>query len=163
MGRLRLYRNVRAAVRQNDEHHEGTFHQPSRFWVGEHFMLSLALNGLRILVVEDEPIIALHMAQTLAEAGAKVIGPAPTVARALHLLDCSQVDAAVVDYRLEGETASLLAHRLAAMSVPFFFHTSSGNNPGLIHPGVPIVNKPSRPEQLVKAVCDLTRRTERSG
>jgi DNA-binding response OmpR family regulator len=130
---------------------------------GKDFMPPPALDGLRILVVEDEPIIALHIAHTLAEAGAEVVGPAATVARALRLMDCSQVDAAVVDYRLEGETASLLAHRLAAMRVPFFFHTSSGNNPGLMHPGVPILNKPSRPEQLVAAVCDLTRQTERSG
>jgi two-component sensor histidine kinase/DNA-binding response OmpR family regulator len=115
------------------------------------------LNGLRILVVEDEPIIALHIAQTLAEAGAEVIGPVPTVARALRLMDCSQMDAAVIDFRLEGETASVLAHRLAAMGVPFLFHTSSGNNPALIHPGVPIVSKPSRPQKLLAAVCALTR------
>ena len=138
----------------------GNLHQP-RFCGGEPSCYHSPLNGLRILVVEDEPVIALHI--TLVEAGAEVIGPAPTTARAFRLMGCSQVDAAVIDYRLEAGTASLLAHRLAAMRVPFLFHTSSGSHPGLIHPGVPIVNKPSRPEQLVAAVCDLTRRIERSG
>ena len=140
----------------------GTLINPVVLWVGEHCMPPPALNGLRILVVEDEPVIALHIAQTLTEAGAEVIGPTPTTARALRLMDCSHVDAAVVDYRLEGETASLLARRLVAMGVPFLFHTSSGGSPALIHPDVPILNKPSRPQQLVAAVCALTGRLGRS-
>ena len=94
---------------------------------------------------------------SLARAGATVVGPAYTVAQALDLIDCSPVEAAILDYRLEAETASPIAYRLVSLGIPFLFHTSSRSNPALSHPGVPIVDKPTRPEQLVAAVSALTR------
>jgi DNA-binding response OmpR family regulator len=121
-------------------------------------MVSSVLEGLRVLVVEDDPIIALDVASSLTMAGATVLGPAYTVSKALELIACSPVDAGVLDYRLEAETASPVAHRLVAMEIPFLFHTSSSSNPALAHPGVPIVDKPTRPEQLVAAVNALTRK-----
>ena len=66
-------------------------------------MFSSELAGLRILIVEDDPIIALDVAETLADAGAIVIGPAHTVTQALKLVDGGGLDAAVLDYRLERE------------------------------------------------------------
>jgi CheY-like chemotaxis protein len=121
-------------------------------------MISSDLDGLRVLVVEDDPIIALDVAASLTVAGATVVGPAYTVRQALELVDRSPVDVAVLDFRLEAETASPIAHRLVAMDIPFLFHTSSSSNPALAHPGVPIVDKPTRPEQLVAAVSALTRK-----
>ena len=120
-------------------------------------MVSSVLEGLRLLVVEDDPIIALDVASSLTMAGATVLGPAYTVSKALELIACSPVDAAVLDYR-PAETASPVAHRLVAMEIPFLFHTSSSSNPALAHPGVPIVDKPTRPEQLVAALNALTRK-----
>ena len=64
-------------------------------------MSSSELAGLRILIVEDNPIISLDVAETLADAGAIVIGPAHTVTQALKLVDGGGLDAAVLDYRLE--------------------------------------------------------------
>ena len=121
-------------------------------------MVSSLLDGLRILVVEDDPIIAMDVVASLARADATVVGPAYSVRRALDLIDRSPLDAAVLDYRLEAETASPVAYRLASMGRPFLFHTSSRSNPALAHPGVPIVDKPTRPEELVAAVNALTRR-----
>ena len=72
------------------------------------------LLGLRVLLVEDEPIIALGSLSTLAEAGAEVVGPAYTVAQALALIENRQIDAAILDYRLEAETASRVAVWLSA-------------------------------------------------
>ena len=120
-------------------------------------MISSVLDGLRVLVVEDDPIIALDVASSLTVAGAIVLGPAYTVSQALELIDRSPVDAAVLDYRLEAETASPIAHRLVAMEIPFLFHTSSSSSPALAHPGVLIIDKPTRPGQLVAAVNALTR------
>ena len=119
--------------------------------------MSYKLDGLRILVVEDDPIIALDVVASLASAGATVLGPAYSVAQALAIIDRSPVDAAVLDYRLEAETAAPIAYRLVSLGIPFLFHTSSRSNPALAHPGVPIVDKPTRPEQLVAAVSALTR------
>ena len=75
------------------------------------------LLGLRILVVEDDAIIALDIAGTLADAGATVIGPVYRVARALDLLETSAIDIAVLDYRLESETISPVADRLSTQGI----------------------------------------------
>ncbi len=110
------------------------------------------LEGLRVLIVEDDPIIALDVAYHLRGAGADVIGPAYNLAHAARLIEASAIDAAVLDYRLETETATPVAYRLTALGVPFLFHTSSRGQPELEHPGVPIVDKPTRPGQLVAAI-----------
>lgn len=114
------------------------------------------LEGLRILLVEDEPIIALDLAQTLTDAGARVIGPAHNVAAALVLIDRSPPDVGVLDWRLERETSAPIAERLSALSVPFLFHTSSRGQPELAHPDAAIIDKPTRPKKLIDAVKSLT-------
>jgi CheY-like chemotaxis protein len=115
-----------------------------------------ALNGLRVLIVEDDAIIALDVANTLAGAGAAIVGPAHTVAGALALLERARVDAAVLDYRLERETASPVAHWLAGAGIPFLFYSSSNAGPALAHPGVPILAKPTDAGRLVTALRALT-------
>src|SRR4029078_8897142 len=87
-------------------------------------MSSSELAGLRILIVEDDPIIALDVAETLADAGAIVIGPAHTVAQAFNLVGRGGLDAAVLDYRLEREVSSPIADWLGRVCVPYLFHTS---------------------------------------
>jgi DNA-binding response OmpR family regulator len=114
------------------------------------------LLGLRVLLVEDDPIIALGSLSTLAEAGAEVVGPAYTVAQALALIENRQIDAAILDYRLEAETASRVAVWLSARNVPFLFYTSTRAGAQQEHPGIPIVDKPARPEELVAAIRALT-------
>jgi DNA-binding response OmpR family regulator len=64
-------------------------------------MATPLLNGIRILIVEDEPLIALDIEGTLEDAGAVVCGSARTVAQALALINDKAFDAAVLDYRLE--------------------------------------------------------------
>jgi DNA-binding response OmpR family regulator len=119
-------------------------------------MASSELFGLRILFVEDDPIIALDVATTLAAAGALVLGPAHTVSQAMRLIGGSAVDVAVLDFRLEAETVSPVAKLLTAKGTPYLFCTSSRGRPELAHPGVPILDKPTRPEQLVAAIRALT-------
>lgn len=73
----------------------------------------------RVLVVEDEPLLALDMAQTLEEAGYEVIGPAASVKEALNLIERTECDAAVLDMNLRSETAEPIAHALIARGTPF--------------------------------------------
>lgn len=120
-------------------------------------MPSSLLFGLRVLVLEDDPIIALDVAQTLADAGATILGPAYRVAQALDLIERSAIDVAVLDFRLETATASPVAHRLSARGIPYLFHTSSRGGPAQAHPGVPIIDKPTHPERLVAAIKALTK------
>jgi DNA-binding response OmpR family regulator len=119
-------------------------------------MATSELLGLHILFVEDDPIIALDVAALLAAAGAMVLGPAHTVSEAMNLLEGSTIDAAVLDFRLETATASPVASRLSTLGVPYLFCTSARGHAEVAHPGVPILDKPTRPEQLVAAIRALT-------
>jgi DNA-binding response OmpR family regulator len=90
-----------------------------------------ALFGVRLLIVEDDPLIALDIEGTVEDAGAVIAGSARTVGQALSLISDTIIDAAVLDYRLETETATPWADRLIELRVPFIFHTSSGSAPDL--------------------------------
>jgi DNA-binding NtrC family response regulator len=123
----------------------------------------LPLNGIRLLVVEDDPLIALDIESTLEEAGAIIGGSARTVAQALAIINDVTIEAAVLDYRLETETSAAVADHLLALGVPFLFHTSSGGAPSEKYPWVTIVAKPSRSTQLVEAIKALTSSQARGG
>ncbi len=73
----------------------------------------------RILVVEDEYLIALDLDAALRAAGYRVIGPASDVSAALELLKADRPDAAILDVNLAGQWGTPVAEVLQAMSVPF--------------------------------------------
>lgn len=86
--------------------------------------MSGLLDGLRLLVVEDEFLIAHDLVRELRAAGAQVIGPAPSVDAALELLDAAgELDGAVIDINLQGETAYPVAEALMERNVPLVFAT----------------------------------------
>jgi len=74
---------------------------------------------LRVLVVEDEWLIARDYVANLEAAGHVAVGPVATVRGALALLDSELVDLAVLDFRLVDETSSLVAQRLTERAIPF--------------------------------------------
>jgi DNA-binding NarL/FixJ family response regulator len=61
---------------------------------------SLSLTGKRILIVEDEPIVAMEHTAVLSEAGAEIVATCASVTRAIQCLNNTEVDVAVVDYLL---------------------------------------------------------------
>jgi len=82
------------------------------------------LAGRRVLVVEDDYLIATALCQELEDAGAEVVGPAPDVAAALELLAVEgAINGAVLDVNLGGEMAWPVAEALLAHGVPFAFTT----------------------------------------
>ncbi len=82
-------------------------------------------KGFRILVVEDELLLALALCQSLQEAGAIILGPASSVPQALELLSTTtEVDGAVLDVNLHGELVYPVAEKLAIRGVPFVFATA---------------------------------------
>ena len=75
--------------------------------------------GRRVLVVEDEPLIASKLKSILSNAGLDVIGPAGNVRQALALMEHQACDAAVLDVRLGDETSAPIAHGLIRSGTPF--------------------------------------------
>ena len=87
-------------------------------------MSEQTLLGRRILVVEDEYLIADTMQRGLEDEGAVVVGPAPTVRKALRLLDTEpDLDGAVLDLNLGAERVFPVADALQARGIPFLFTT----------------------------------------
>jgi two-component sensor histidine kinase len=110
----------------------------------------------RILIVEDELLVALEVAQCFAEADFDVIGPAGSVTKALRLMQDHGCDAAVLDVNLGKETAEQVALELIARGTPFV--TVSGYSAGCRPPAfanVPSLEKPVPSEVLVKEINRL--------
>ena len=104
-----------------------------------------ALRGRRLLVVEDEYLIAAALERALEDRGAEVVGPAGYVEGALRLVEAEgdRLDGAVLDINLRGERVYPVADVLAARGVPFVFLT--GYDAQVIpdtYAGVPRSEKP---------------------
>ena len=87
-----------------------------------------ALGGMRVLVVEDEGLIAMDLAATLRRAGCTVVGPARRVAHALRHVADDAPDVAILDVNLAGEPVFPVADALAERGVPFTFLSGYGRN-----------------------------------
>jgi CheY-like chemotaxis protein len=77
----------------------------------------------RILIVEDELLIAMEIEQMLVELGCAVVGPAPSVAQALAILDREEPDFAILDVNLGPERSTPIAEALRKRGVPFALAT----------------------------------------
>jgi len=77
------------------------------------------LEGRRILVIEDSPVVAPFTADVLEELGCEVIGPAPNMAVARELIEDGGFDAAMMDVHIRGERVFPLCDALSASGVPF--------------------------------------------
>lgn len=98
----------------------------------------------RILIVEDEPFVALQLQSDLESEGHQVIGPASNLAQGLELAQSEGLDAALVDVRLGRETSASIADELLARRIPFAFATGYADTsmlPEHLH-AVPRLKKP---------------------
>jgi CheY-like chemotaxis protein len=92
-------------------------------------MASSALRDRRILVVEDEYLIAMSLADALQNAGSVVVGPVPSVDKAIQKIESEpHIDAAVVDVNLGGVLAYAVADMLIARKIPFVFTSGYEDN-----------------------------------
>ena len=111
------------------------------------------LSGVRVLVVEDDPLMAMDLEDTLATAGAAVVGLCQTLDEAMARADVDDFAVAVLDFGLGSHTASPVARRLVRRGVPFVLYTGkSSRDPSLAEWACPIVEKPASPRALVSAV-----------
>jgi CRP-like cAMP-binding protein/CheY-like chemotaxis protein len=120
----------------------------------EVFMITASLQGHFVLVAEDEYVLAMELQQTLRGAGATVVGPAPSIGQALHLIDIDRrIDAAVLDVNLGGQMVFPVAERLKAAGVPIIFATGYGEGDLPAHlRDVPRCEKPLEVAHVARTV-----------
>ena len=109
----------------------------------------------RLLVVEDELLVALDIESILTDAGMIVIGPASSAAEALELIASTPPDAALIDANLGGEPITAVAEALSERGIPFAYVTGYGRESLPEAYQAPIVAKPFDADQLLAAVRRL--------
>ncbi|MBB4856933.1 PAS domain S-box-containing protein [Novosphingobium chloroacetimidivorans] len=108
--------------------------------------------GLTILVVEDEPLLAMELMTELEEAGALPLGPASSCAQALEMIREEAPDLALLDGNLNGERIDAVADDLAARGIPFAFVSGYGREHlPAGHQHRPVITKPF----VAAEICDL--------
>jgi two-component SAPR family response regulator len=122
------------------------------------------LAGLRILIVEDEFLLAMELEMLLQQRGCMVLGPVSSIGQALTMLDGEQPDIALLDVNLKGERATPVAAALQARGVPFVLITGYSvlqlREPELR--AAPRIDKPVNCRALKRAVASALSITPRS-
>jgi len=107
------------------------------------------LRARRVMVVEDEALVALVLADQLAELGLSVVGPCSTVAEAKAVADKGDFEAAILDVNLGGELVYPVADLLTSRGIPFVFVTGYGRESiDRRFAGTPVLEKPVERELL---------------
>lgn len=103
----------------------------------------VSLQGLRILLVEDDPLICLDLESSLSELGA-IVAAATNVAAALQILAASTLDIAILDFELGAETSEPIARAARELQVPFLYLSGYSEKDERFRewPGVGVLVKP---------------------
>lgn len=88
--------------------------------------MASTLAGLRILIVEDEAMVAMLLEDIVEDIGCRIVGPVAKVVHALAILANGEVDGAILDVNLAGEWSYPIADALAAQGIPYIFVTGYG-------------------------------------
>jgi CheY-like chemotaxis protein len=115
------------------------------------------LKGRRILVVEDEILLALDLELFLESQGSNVLGSANSVKAALAMVEAEHPDAVTLDMNLNGESSAPVAAALQERGIPFVFVTGNDRT-DLDYPAfddVPLVRKPYDAVELVQRLVQL--------
>ena len=113
------------------------------------------LVGRSILIVEDEPLIALDIQREFEAAGARVLLKR-SLQSALVAVEEDAPSAAILDHALGNDDSLPLCERLKERDIPFVLHSGYSNLEGACRDGV-VVDKPNHPQLLVTTVVGLLR------
>jgi len=122
------------------------------------------LRGFRILVAEDDMILALDMERSLGDAGAQVFGPVNTAADATALAQTAPLTCAVLDVNLGCELVFPAAQVLKDRNIKTIFCTGYGDLHGLQTdwPNAQILTKPVHPQLLIRTVRSAHEHNDRT-
>ena len=107
--------------------------------------------ALRVLVVEDEPVVAMCLEDILEGLGCETVGPVARLAEGLALAENEALGAAILDINLGGERSTPIAEALRRRGVPFAFASGYGTCPEGFD-GPPMIEKPYREAEVVAAL-----------
>jgi len=116
------------------------------------------LLGRRVLIVEDEALVAMDLQFAFEDAGAEVVGPAMSLGDALALAEqAPEIDCALLDVDLAGCDVYPVAQILQSRGIPFIFHTGHGSRRAHseMFPGAITCLKPTLPEMLIDLLAGL--------
>lgn len=118
----------------------------------------MSLIGVKVLIVEDEPLIAMELAQIIEDAGGIVVGSARTQSDAILLAENTEFDMALLDVRVRDGTTFQLAAILFEKQTPFVFCTGDSDQRDEFRDwaAVPIVTKPHTPEIIIATLSRLS-------
>ena len=121
-------------------------------------------NRQRILIVEDEPLLALGMQDVLMMSGFEIAGIAGKLDKALKLIEVGNYDAAIVDANLASVSASPAASALATRGLPFLVLSgySADQLAGNFSGAAKILQKPCASDRLIEALNTILRQPELS-
>lgn len=113
------------------------------------------LKDLRVLVVEDDPLVAWDIEAILQDAGGAVVGPVGRLSQALDVIAAAQFDVVLLDLNLGRDNSLPAADRLEQARIPFVF--LSGHSVDFLperHRDRPLVSKPFHPRLLLDAILE---------
>jgi DNA-binding response OmpR family regulator len=115
--------------------------------------------GIRVLLIEDEPIVAMLAEDLLDSIGCAVVATAATISEARSAITTVKFDIAMVDINLGGEDGLILVDALKAMAMPYLI-TTGYDARGLSsnQPDATVLNKPYAIAELEAAICRCTGR-----
>lgn len=111
------------------------------------------LIGRRVLVVEDEALIAAMIVEWLGEMGCEAVGPAARISDGLAMAETQTIDAAVLDVNVNSERVFPLANCLRHRGIALVFATGYGEHIAEAASNAPVLEKPFTCEQLTRALA----------
>ena len=121
-------------------------------------MTEISNRVRNLLVLEDEPLIAMMLQDELESLGLHVIGPVSNLKSALLLAETPNLDGALLDRNINGTLADVVADKLHGRNIPYVFVSGYDRPVGLRHRDVPVSK--SRLTKLSECIAVLLERTD---
>ncbi len=118
----------------------------------------MSLEGIRVVVIEDEALLAMELEDQLRDLGCEIAGTAARLQQALDLAENGSFDLAFLDMNLFGERIDPVARRIADRDIPIIFITGYGERTLPPEVVAPVVDKPFTMEKLLPLISALLER-----
>ena len=115
----------------------------------------MSLAGRRVMVAEDELLVAMLIEDILADAGCTIIGPFTNVADAMRAVEAGGIDVALLDVNLRGQKIYPVGMALQARGIPFFLLSGYGQDAiPSEHPTWKACSKPFKAEDILRMISE---------